>query len=380
MIVAVGIALVGCSPAGQGLNISDPSNDSGLAVEVVAEGLRSPVYVTAPSDDPRLFIVEQPGRVRVLDGGVLRSEPFLDITDRVRDGGERGLLGLAFHPVYAANGHFYVNYTALDGSTRIERYQVSADPNVADPASNTLIIEIEQPYGNHNGGMVAFGPDGMLYLGMGDGGSANDPQGNGQDAGTLLGSLLRVDVDGDDPYEIPLGNPFAGVSGARDEAWAIGLRNPWRFSFDAEDGLLYIGDVGQNAWEEINVAPASAAGLNYGWNEMEGLHCFGFGSCDQSDLTLPAVEYGHDNGCSVIGGVVYRGTELPDLVGHYLYSDWCDGWLRSFRYADGTVSAHTEWAVGDLGNVLSFGEDAARNVYITSQSGRVYRITPRDGP
>jgi glucose/arabinose dehydrogenase len=370
-------AYAGCTPAGQGMNINEPITDSGLAVQVVAEGLRNPVYVTAPANDPRLFIVEQPGRIRVVERGTLRSEPFLDIETRVRDGGEQGLLGLAFHPDYASNGYFYVNYTIQDGSTRIERYRVSADPNVADDNSDRVIVQIPQPYGNHNGGMVLFGPDGMLYIGMGDGGSANDPQGNGQNASTLLGSLLRLDVDGGDPYAIPNDNPFVGNAQARGEAWAIGLRNPWRFSFDSQDGLLYIGDVGQNAWEEIHVAPLDVGGLNYGWNVMEGRHCLGLGGCDQTGLTLPPVEYGHDNGCSVIGGIVYRGSTLPDLVGHYFYSDWCDGWLRSFRYVNGAATAHTEWAVGDIGNVLTFGEDAARNLYIGSQNGRVYRLISR---
>ncbi|MDH3455333.1 MAG: PQQ-dependent sugar dehydrogenase [Gemmatimonadota bacterium] len=370
---------LGCTPAGQGMNISEPTTDSGVALEVVAQGLRNPVYVTAPANDARLFIVEQPGRIRVVEGNALRSEPFLDIENRVRDGGEQGLLGLAFHPDYASNGYFYVNYTIQDGSTRIERYQVSADPNRADVNSDKVIIQIPQPYGNHNGGMVLFGPDGMLYIGMGDGGSANDPQDNGQNAATLLGSLLRIDVDGGDPYAIPNDNPFVGNPQARDEIWAIGLRNPWRFSFDSQDGLLYIGDVGQNAWEEVHVAPLDVGGLNYGWNEMEGRHCFGMGGCDQTGLTLPPVEYGHDNGCSVIGGIVYRGTALADVAGHYFYSDWCGGWLRSFRYVNGAATAHSEWAVGDIGNVLTFGEDAARNVYIGSQNGRVYRLIPDGG-
>jgi hypothetical protein len=377
--VAVGIVLgaqLGCAGS-QGMNVSEPVTDSAIAVEVVAEGLSNPVVVTAPSNDLRLFIVEQPGRIRIVQGGQLLGEPFLDITDRVRSGGERGLLGLAFHPDYAANGLFYVDYTDRNGDTRVERYRATADPNLANAASNTLVITIPQPYGNHNGGQVSFGPDGMLYIGMGDGGSANDPQNNGQNAGTLLGALLRIDVDGGAPYAVPADNPFRNDAQARGEIWAIGLRNPWRFAFDPEGGFLYVGDVGQNQWEEIDVVPADAPGINYGWNLREGSHCFGGASCGGPELADPALEYGHDNGCSVIGGFVYRGTELPAVVGHYFYSDYCSGWLRSFRYADGRVEEHKEWAVGSIGPVLSFGEDAARNLYLTSSSGRVYRLVSR---
>jgi len=379
VVTAVGIVLgaqLGCAGS-QGMNVSEPVTDSAIAVEMVVEGLSNPVVVTAPSSDPRLFIVEQPGRIRIVQGGRLLGEPFLDITDRVRSGGERGLLGLAFHPDYAANGFFYVDYTDGNGDTRVERYRVTADPNLADAASAKLVITIPQPHGNHNGGQVSFGPDGMLYIGMGDGGSANDPQNNGQNAGTLLGGLLRIDADSGDPYAVPADNPFRNDAQAQGEIWAVGLRNPWRFAFDPEGGFLYIGDVGQNQWEEIDVVAAGVAGVNYGWNVREGSHCFGGVSCGDSELTDPVLEYGHDNGCSVIGGFVYRGTALQDVVGHYFYSDYCGGWLRSFRYANGRVEEHKEWAIGSIGAVLSFGEDAARNLYLTSSSGRVYRLVSR---
>ncbi|MGD8727094.1 MAG: PQQ-dependent sugar dehydrogenase [Gemmatimonadales bacterium] len=379
-IVAVGMlggASLGCSGAAEGMNVDPPVRDSTLAVDVVAAGLDRPVDLTAPPDDPRLFVVEQPGRIRIVERGMLRDQPFLDLTDRVRSGGERGLLGLTFHPRYADNGYFFVNYTDEAGDTRVERYTVTADPNVADPGSAKPIIEIEQPYANHNGGQVVFGPDGMLYVGMGDGGSANDPDGNGQNAATLLGSLLRIDVDGGDPYAVPSDNPFVDDPAAQGASWAIGLRNPWRFSFDTRSGLLYIADVGQNAWEEINVVPASVGGLNFGWSRYEATHCFRWPACDESGITMPVVEYGRDNGCSVIGGFVYRGSEIPAIAGHYFYSDWCEGWLRSFVYEDGAVTSHTEWAVGDLGSVLSFGQDAARNLYLTSSNGNVYRIVIR---
>ncbi len=351
--------------------------DSRATVTVVAEGLESPLYVTAPPADDRVFVLERPGRIRIVRDGVLLERPFLDITSHVSTGGERGLLGLAFHPDYGSNGRFFVNYSGAGGATRIERYTASADPDSADAGSGALLLEIDQPYGNHNGGMIAFGPDGMLYIGMGDGGSANDPHDHGRNRATLLGAMLRIDVDGGDPYGVPGDNPFVGVPDARAEIWATGLRNPWRFSFDRARARLHIADVGQNAWEEINVVDASRPGLDYGWNVMEGRHCFRAVTCSQDELTLPVAEYGHDQGCSVIGGYVYRGEDLPGLAGHYFYSDWCRGWLRSFRVDDaGGVAEHTEWPVGDIGNVLSFGEDADGELYIASQNGKVYRLTP----
>jgi glucose/arabinose dehydrogenase len=375
--IPVVVSLSACARGGEGYNVSEPiTGDSGVAVVVVADGLDSPLFVTAPTDDPRLFIVERPGRIRIVRDGILRDAPFLDISDAVSTGGERGLLGLAFHPAYADNGWFYLNYSDPDGDTRIERYRVrTGDPDRADPASAELLLEIDQPYGNHNGGMIAFGPDGMLYIGMGDGGSANDPHGHGQNAATLLGAMLRIDVDGGTPYAVPADNPFAGSDGGRGEVWGVGVRNPWRFSFDRGGDRLFVADVGQGAWEEINVVDASAAGLNYGWNVMEGRHCFRADDCARAGMTLPVVEYGHDQGCSVIGGYVYRGAALPALVGHYFYSDWCRGWLRSFRIDEsGAVTEHTEWPVGNLGNVLSLGEDADGELYVASQNGSVLRL------
>jgi glucose/arabinose dehydrogenase len=345
-----------------------------LRLQPIASGLDSPLYLTAPAGDSRLFIVEQPGRIRIVRDGQLVARPFLDIAGRVSSGGERGLLSVAFHPQYASNGFFYVNYTDRNGDTRIERYSVTADPNVADPASGKLLLSIKQPFSNHNGGLNLFGPDGMLYIGMGDGGSGGDPMGNGQNRNTLLGKLLRIDVDGGDPYAIPPDNPFAGQNGARQEIWALGLRNPWRFSFDREANLLYVADVGQNRWEEVDVVPAGAGGLNYGWNRMEGTHCYGTPTCDQAGLVLPVLEYGHDQGCSVTGGYVYRGKSIPSIVGQYFYADYCQGWVRSFKYANGAATVPREWAVGAVGNILSFGEDAAGELYLLAANGRVYRI------
>jgi glucose/arabinose dehydrogenase len=347
-----------------------------LAVQEIASGLSAPLFLASPPGDARLFVVEQPGRIRLIRDGALLPRPFLDIAPLVGSGGERGLLSVAFHPRYAQNGYFYVNYTDLNGDTRIERYAVDvADPDAADPTSARLILGVDQPYSNHNGGLVMFGPDGMLYVGMGDGGSGGDPQGNGQSLNTHLGKLLRLDVDGGDPYAVPSDNPFFGQPGPRAEIWAIGLRNPWRFSFDAESGLLFIGDVGQNAWEEVDVAPADQPALNFGWSVMEGAHCLGASSCDQSGLTLPVHEYPNpDEGCSVIGGYVYRGTAIPEIAGHYFYSDLCDGRIRSFRYENGTAVDAVTRSVGDLGTVLSFGVDDDGELYVLSQNGRVFRI------
>jgi glucose/arabinose dehydrogenase len=353
-----------------------PGETGNLELQLVASGLSSPLYLSAPPGDSRLFIVEQPGRIRIVQGGQLLQQPFLDITGRVLDGGERGLLSVAFHPSYATNGFFYVNYTDNNGDTRIERYTVSADPNVANVNSAKLILGIAQPYSNHNGGLVMFGPDGMLYIGMGDGGSGGDPQNRAQNPDSLLGKLLRIDVDQGDPYVSPPNNPYVGRAG-RDEIWAIGLRNPWRFAFDRAAGLLYIADVGQDEWEEVNVEPASLGGVNYGWRIMEGAHCFNPKPCSTTGLVQPAVEYGHANGCSISGGFVYRGSRAPSLVGQYFYSDYCSGWLRSFSYANGAVTGQTSWSLNvSLGNVLSFGEDAAGEVYVLSAGGSVYRIAP----
>ena len=374
--VLVLLFLAACSDDGPGRTV-DPPGETSIRLQEVAGGLGSPVYLTAPRSDARLFIVEQAGRIRVVENGSLLPTPFLDITDRVSSGGERGLLSAAFHPSYAANGFFYVNYTDRNGDTRIERYRVGADRNRADPGSAKLILQVAQPFPNHNGGLVVFGPDGKLYVGMGDGGSGGDPQGHGQNRATLLGDILRIDVDAGDPYAIPADNPYVGQSASRNEIWASGVRNPWRFSFDREAGLLYVADVGQSALEEINVVPAGSGGLNYGWNVMEGSRCFRPAEgCTRTGLVVPVLEYGHGEGCSVTGGYVYRGSRIPALRGHYFYSDFCRGWIRSFRHGGGQALDRREWEVGDVDNVLSFGEDAAGELYVLSTNGRVYRIVP----
>jgi glucose/arabinose dehydrogenase len=347
------LLLAGCGDAPVGQVTDGPA----LRAELVVEDLDDPLQVVSLPSDPRLFIVEQPGRVLVYEPGLgVRDTPFLDLTDRVSCCGEQGLLSFAFHPGYATNGFAFATFTDEDGATRVERFTVSSNPNVANPNSAKLVIAVEQPYANHNGGLSVFGPDGMLYVGLGDGGSGGDPQGHGQDLATLLGSLLRIDVDTDDPYEIPSDNPFVGRVGARGEIWAYGLRNPWRFAFDSTSGELYIADVGQLLWEEVNRVPAGQGGQNYGWNVMEGAHCFDAPNCSQAGLTLPIYEYDHGDGCSITGGHVYRGTAIPDVIGHYFFADFCEGW------------------VGDLGQITSFGVDASGELYIVTANGRVYRI------
>jgi len=253
---------------------------------------------------------------------------------------------------------------------------VSADPNRADPASARLVLKVDQPYANHNGGMIAFAPDGKLWIGMGDGGSGGDPHGNGQNRRTLLGKMLRLDVDRATPYAVPPDNPHANGRDGRGEIWATGLRNPWRFSFDRGSNLVYIGDVGQNKWEEIDVADGTRPGLNYGWNLREGAHTFFLPRPTADRLVEPAIDYPHGEGCSVTGGYCYRGRALANLNGTYFFSDYCDGWLRSFRWAGGRTTEMREWKVGDLGPVTSFGEDAAGELYLTNSDGRVYRIEP----
>ncbi|MEJ5239926.1 MAG: PQQ-dependent sugar dehydrogenase [Anaerolineales bacterium] len=334
----------------------------------IVEGLDRPVDIQTPPGDERLFIVEQDGRIRLVQSGQLLPLPFLDITDRVgTQGNEQGLLGLAFHPRFAENGYFYVNYTDRQGNTVIARFQ--AEPGASQVATTTekRLLYIPQPYRNHNGGGMAFGPDGYLYLGLGDGGSAGDPQNNAQNPRSLLGKLLRIDVDGGDPYAIPSDNPFGN------EVWAYGLRNPWRFAFD-RNGDLYIADVGQNKWEEVNFLPAGAApGANFGWRLWEGNHPYESNPPAEGYL-FPIAEYGHDQGCSVTGGVVYRGG-MPEWQGIYLFGDYCSGRIWGLlRTAEG-------WQMQALfetrANISTFGQDANGEVYFAHHGGSIYRLQRR---
>jgi glucose/arabinose dehydrogenase len=306
----------------------------GLEIEVVVDGLAQPVDVAIPGDDSgRVFVVEQAGRIRTVEDGRLLDEPFLDIRERIASGGERGLLGLAFHPSFPSDPRLFVDYTDVNGDTVLAEYRLAGSGEVADLDSERVLVQIDQPYPNHNGGAVVFGPDGMLYVATGDGGSGGDPHDNGRRLDTLLAKILRIDVDSTpdgEAYGIPDDNPFVGTDGAMPETWHTGLRNPWRMRFDSETGALWIGDVGQGAWEEIDVAPPGTGGLDYGWNVMEGFECFEPSSgCDETGLTLPIAAYGHGLGCAVIGGVVVRDADQPLLDGGYLFSDSCSGnvWL-----------------------------------------------------
>jgi glucose/arabinose dehydrogenase len=369
--LAIITATIACSPETD--PEPTPAGDVTLKLDQVATGLSGPVYVTSPPNDSRLFVVEQPGRIRVVQNGQLLPAPFLDITSRVGSGGERGMLSVAFHPQYAANGFLYVYFTATNGAIRVERF--SASGNTADPSSAKLILTVPHPRGNHNGGLALFGPDGMLYLGLGDGGGGGDPDQNGQNPNTLLATLLRIDVNSGDPYGIPAGNPFIGRSDARPEVWAIGLRNPWRFAFDAQAGNLYVADVGQGELEEVNVVPSTRAGVNYGWNIMEGTSCYNASTCNKQGLEQPVLEYRHlGNACSVTGGFVYRGAAIPEIAGHYFYGDYCAGFVKSFRFQNGAATDGKTWEFGNIGNITSFGQDAAGELYITSGTGTVYRI------
>ena len=377
--VAAGIA-AGCrgeTAAGPG---PGPGPSDSAALQLVTSGLSYPDFVTTPAGDTaRLFVVEQTGAIRVVQHDSLLPTPFLNLTGHIGFGGERGLLSMAFHPSYASNGHFYVYYTNPAGDIRIVRYTASANPNIADSTSgDTILSAFHETNDNHNGGLLLFGPDGKLYAGLGDGGSAGDPPGNGQNLDTLLAKILRLDVDGASPYAVPADNPFVGHAGERGEIWLYGLRNPWRFSFDRTSGDLYIGDVGQNLYEEVDVlAAGSPAGVNFGWNVTEGKHCYGASSCNMSGLTLPLVEYGHADGCAVTGGYVYRGTKIPALAGIYFYGDYCSGWVRSFRYTGGAAAENRDWPLLAVsGGLSSFGEDARGELYITSLSGKLYRVVP----
>ena len=368
----------------------------------VASGLSNPIFVThAPGDYERLFILEQRGRIRILKGGQVLSTSFLDISTQVSLGGEQGLLGLAFHPDFANNRQFYINYTDNAGDTVVARYTASeSDPDRADPDGDTILF-VGQPFSNHNGGWIDFGPDGYLYIALGDGGDQGDPNNRGQSiTGDLLGNILRIDVNQDSfpadelrDYRIPTGNPFIGRTG-EDEIWAYGLRNPWRNSFDSETGDLWIADVGEGMWEEVNFQPASSlGGENYGWDCREGTQCTTFGNCSCTSLPtkLPIHVYSHGTGdghCSITGGVVYRGCEIPDLDGTYFFADFCSGQIWSLTYNGSTASVINRTAELTpasplaISSISSFGTDAAGEIYICDRAGltgEVYKIVPASG-
>jgi len=359
------------------------ASTSGTDLTIELVGLfDDPVHVTAPSLDPsRVFIVERGGTIQIVKDGTPLGAAFLDIDARVRSGGERGLLSMAFHPDYETNGRFFVNYTREpDGATVVSRFTVTGDPDVADQTSEEILLTISQPFANHNGGQVAFGPDGMLYVGMGDGGGGGDPLEAGQDDGVLLAKMLRIDADVDvAPYHaVPGDNPNAGAGLPLGLIWAKGVRNPWRFSFDRLNGDLFIGDVGQNMVEEVSYQPGSSTGgENYGWNDMEGTACFDPEiGCLTAGRVLPIEEYTHSEGCSITGGHIYRGCAIPDLAGTYFYSDFCTSFVRTFEVLAGVAinQADITADVGTAGNVSTFGEDARGEIYIANLGGQVYRI------
>jgi glucose/arabinose dehydrogenase len=352
-----------------------------LSLEHVASGLHDPTSITHPPDgSDRLIVLERRGRVRVIEGGELLDEPFLDLVDQIESGMvEQGLLGLAFHPDYAGNGRLFVYYIGNDINSHISEFQVSDDdPNLADPDSERVLLHIDQPHYSHNGGQIAFGPDGYLYIGLGDGEDPGDPHGYSQDPGELLGAILRIDVDDDDPYGIPRDNPFVDDPDARGEVWAIGLRNPWRFSWDPETGDLYIADVGQHDIEEINVQRAgSAGGENYGWPIMEGDRCYGAEECEKDGLTMPVVTYDirGTGECAIIGGYVYRGNLYPEMDGIYYSGDWCSGIIRGLAERNG------EWLFRDILRtefmISAFGVDRDGTLYVASFNGNeIYRVVP----
>ncbi|MGZ3441063.1 MAG: PQQ-dependent sugar dehydrogenase [Polyangia bacterium] len=334
-----------------------------VKLERVVEGLKQPVGLTFAPGDPerRLFVVEKRGLVRVLRGGRIDAQPFLDVHDRVSGATEQGLLGLAFHPDWRHNGRFYVNYTDRKGDTRVVEFDRAYHERE--------LLFVKQPFNNHNGGDLVFGPDGKLYVGLGDGGWANDPMGHGQDPDVLLAKMLRLDVD-------TPGRPKVAIV-------ARGLRNPWRYAFDRKTGDLYIADVGQDRFEEVDVVPAGTLdGRNFGWKIMEGLHCRSGRSCDRSGLTLPVIEYNHKAGCSITGGFVYRGKRLPALDGAYFYADYCTALVRSFRWRDGRVVDAWDWRATldpemKLASLSTFGEDADGELYLVSLDGVIWALVPR---
>ncbi len=374
------LAFLVASLAALALFVARVPNAAAVSVQLqpVVTGLRQPLDVrAAPDGSDRLFVAEKGGVIRVAHAGQLNERPFIDLRGVVgASGSEQGLLGMVFHPRYAENGFFYVNYTDKNGDSVVARYQVSSDPDVADPGTGSVVLFQPQPFPNHNAGNLVFGPDGYLWIGWGDGGSGGDPRRNGQNGQAWLGKMLRIDVDSASPYAVPPDNPYVGSSDVLPEIWAFGLRNPWRYSFDAATGDLWIGDVGQGAWEEIDMVGAgSPGGLNFGWNVAEGNHCYNSRGCDLSPFVPAVAEYSHGQGdCAVVGGFVYRGAAFPSLQGVYFYADDCSGRLWSLSQ-DGSGN----WTSSLLQNtsiaISSFGEDQLHELYLTGLSdGTVYRV------
>jgi hypothetical protein len=349
-----------------------------LTLELVGTGFAQPLYLTAPPGDARMFVVERGGLVKVMKNGVTLQHPFIDVTPTIDVfGPERGMLSLAFHPRFAQNGFVFLAYTAYGGDIVVMRYRVpAATPDRADPGSAMEVIRILHPYAVHNGGQLAFGPDGMLYLSTGDGGTDGDSEGNAQNLESLLGKILRLDVDAATPYAIPRDNPFLRRPSARGEIWALGLRNPWRMTFDAHTGMLFVADVGEREREELNVVPANRGGYNFGWNVMEGSTCFGLNpDCALPGFTRPDLEYTHREPCtSVTGGFVYRGSTLPGHAGRYFFGDYCQGWIRSIRMDGDRIDEYVDWTIASRFGLQSFGIDGLGELYALYADGAIYRI------
>lgn len=352
-----------------------------VTLDLVFDGFRQPNDLAAPPGDDRLFVVQRVGVIRILDENRQMVDPaFLDLTDQVLAGGiEQGMLGLAFHPDYAENGRFFVYYTDKNGNRQLSEFTVSpTDPNLGVASSEKVIFEYQQPPNatdiRHYAGNVEFGPDGYLWVSMGDGA---DSRAQGQDPNTPYGTIVRIDVDSGDPYSVPDDNPFVEGGGMPD-VWAYGLRNPWRFAIDAVDGMMYIADVGHADQEEVNVVPIAEGGYNFGWSDMEGTRCFHLQDCDAADYTSPVITYSHEEGLSITGGYVYRGDEIPELHGTYFYSDWVSKWIRGFKYVDGQVTEEKDWTEdlgGEVGSITSFGLDGHGELYVTTYEGAVYKFT-----
>jgi glucose/arabinose dehydrogenase len=360
------------------LSLCIASAEAQIRLVPIATNLDKPVDIVNAGDaSGRLFIVLQVGKIVIYDGTSVLTKPFLNIQTSVSCCGEEGLLSLVFHPDYENNRLFYVYYVDTGGDLVLARFKTSANPNVARKRSKRILLKISHPnFGNHNGGKLQFGRDGYLYLSVGDGGGGGDPNDNAQNLGSLLGKILRIDVDSASPYAIPPDNPFANRPQARPEIWSYGLRNPWRITFDRRRGNLYIGDVGQGEWEEINYQRRrSPGGVNYGWRKMEGKHCFNPSlNCNSGSLKPPIIEYNHSQGCSVTGGFVYRGSAIPALTGTYLFADYCSGVISGAKRSSG------QWVVSRLlssgKNISTFGEDEAGELYIAhhSTNGEIYRL------
>jgi len=349
-----------------------------------------PTYLTAPvADSARLFVTERGGAIRIVRHDTTLATPFLDLRGKIDSAIENGLFSMAFHPQYATNHKFFVFFTNVNGDIRVVRYLGTTNPDSADPNSSDTILAVPHPlagtslpFSNHHGGQLQFGPDGMLYVSLGDGGCCGDPLQNGQRHQTMNGKIHRINVDGATGYTVPLDNPFRTDTSFPPSTWAWGFRNPWRFSFDRQTGDLYIGEVGQDMWEEIDVAaaPGRGGGFNYGWSTMEGTHCYGASTCNSTGFTPPVFEYQHVNSnCDVQGGYVYRGNRVTQLTGYYLFVDYCSGMVGGFKYAGGTATAYRDWTAELTAGtgVVSFGEDARGELYMMTYTGTLYRIGPR---